>query len=416
MKPLRTWIRHLAALTGALVIFSGTTGISDKAYSSAPAALPIVPINLPAPDNDGLIYLNDSTGAKRATTINPVLQQQLTAFINDMGRPIAAVVVIDVKTGSILAMAQGRSPEEWGGKTHSALHTGFPAASIFKTVVTAAAFEVADLDANEKSGLLGGCSHVRPTGDWLRDASAGRRGQMSLRRAYGTSCNGYFAKIAVNDLGLGPITSFAKLLGWEFGIPTDFQLGKSPFFPPTPENSSTHQVGQFAAGFGSVGISAVHAAWLMLVNAHEGRGMPIRLFQETPYPTLLGDEARIYSAKTAHSVIDIMDATLHGGTGQSIFARGKYKKLRNIVGGKTGTLTGRSPQGLTTLFAGLAPLEAPEIAVASIVILDDHWRIKATSLAAEAFYTYFDKRLNVQRFDTAASPPVAREGAISLRQ
>lgn len=143
--------------------------------------------------------------------------------------------------------------------------------------------------------------------------------------------------------------------------------------------------------------------------------MPVRLFSNTPYPSPSGDEARIYSAKTARSVIDVMDATLHGGTGQSIFARGKYKKLRNIVGGKTGTLTGRSPQGLTTLFAGLAPLDAPEVAVASIVILDNHWRIKATTLAAEAFHAYFDKKLNAQRFDTAASQPIARGDAASIR-
>lgn len=416
MKPLRTLIRRSAAVAAALVIFSGTTGISDKAYSSSAVKLPTIPITLPAADSDGVIYLQGADGTRQPTTLDPTLQTQLTAFIEDMGRPIAAIVVVDVKTGSILAMAQGRAPEEWGGKTHSALHTGFPAASLFKTVVTAAAFEIADMDAAAPEGLLGGCSNVRPTGDWLHDTEANQRSPMSLRRAYGTSCNGYFAKIAVNELGLGPITSFAKRLGWELGITTDFQLGKSPFFPPTAETSSTHLVGRFAAGFGNVGISAIHAAWLMLVNAHEGRGMPIRLFRNTPVPQLDGDTGRIYSANTARRLLNIMDATVHGGTGQTTFSRGKYAKLRDIVGGKTGTLTGRSPQGLTTLFTGLAPIEQPEIAVASIVILDRHWRIKATTLAAEGFQAYFERKLQAQAIDTALSLPIASSLAPAVRR
>jgi cell division protein FtsI/penicillin-binding protein 2 len=415
MKPLQTWIPRAVAIALALVIFSGTTGISDKAYSSA-AKLPTVPMALPGPEADGIVYLTDANGIKRATTIDPKLQSLLTGFIDDMGRPIATIVMIDVKSGGILAMAQGRSPEEWGGKTHSALHTGFPAASLFKGVVTAAAFEVADVDATAPEGLLGGCSNVRPTGDWLRETEATRRSQMSLRRAYGSSCNGYYAKIAVNDLGLGPITSFARRLGWEFGVPTDFQLGKSPFFPPSPENSSTHLVGRFAAGFGNVGISAVHAAWIMLVTAHEGHAMPIRLFRDTPVPTLTGDEGRIYSASTAQRILEIMDATVRGGTGQTTFSRGKFKKLRDVVGGKTGTLTGRSPQGLTTLFAGLAPMQAPEIAIASIVVLDRRWKIKATTLAAEGIYSYFEKKLQARAVDTASFLPIASGEPTTARQ
>ena len=135
--------------------------------------------------------------------------------------------------------------------------------------------------------------------------------------------------------------------------------------------------------------------------------MPLRIFRDTPVPTLSGDDARIYSANTARNILGIMDATVHGGTGQASFTRGKYLKLRDIVGGKTGTLTGRSPQGLTTLFTGLAPIQQPEIAVATVVVLDRRWRIKATTLAAEGFQAYFENKLQARKVDTAQTQPIA---------
>ncbi len=101
--------------------------------------LPMVPEQIPEPKVDGTIYLNDQSGTPRATTLHPWLQARLTSFLIDARSPIAAVVVADVKTGSILALAQGRSPANFGAKTHTALHPSFPAASVFKTVVTTAA-------------------------------------------------------------------------------------------------------------------------------------------------------------------------------------------------------------------------------------------------------------------------------------
>jgi cell division protein FtsI/penicillin-binding protein 2 len=259
-------------------------------------------------------------------------------------------------------------------------------------VVTAASFEVADMDATEPVGLSGGCSHVRESGEWLLGREAERRkdpaGEMSLRRAFGSSCNGFFAKIALSRLGLGAITTFARKLGWENGVPADFAVERSPFFPPTPENSSAHTVGSFAAGFGYVGLSAAHAAWLMATIGNEGVSKPLRLFRDTPEQAEPGE--RLLSAETAHKMLGVLDASVRSGTASFAYRRGKYKKYRDVVGGKTGTLTGNSPKGLTTWFAGLAPLDKPEVAVAAVVMLEDHWHIKGPLLAAEGLYDYFE--------------------------
>lgn len=379
----------VAGLIGVGLVFSATTGQVGRA-SQDTVPLTHVPMDLPPAADDGLIYLTTPDGARRATTIDPALQTHLTNFLVDSKSPIAAVVVADAKTGSILAMAQGRAPGEWGGKGHTALHTGFPAASLFKTVVTAAAFEVADIHGSDPLGLNGGCSHVRETGDWLKEKPISDVSRMSLRRAFGSSCNGFFAKIAVNHLGLGPILDFARRFGWETGVPVDFQMDKSPFLPPSAEASSTHTIGRFSAGFGYVGLSTVHAAWMMLAIANKGAPLPLRLFRDSPQTSAAQMTERIFSPETAARLSEIMDSTVRGGTASYAFRSGKFRKLRELVGGKTGTLTGSSPKGLTTWFAGVAPTYDPEVVVASVVMLDDRWHIKGPSLAAEGLWAYFD--------------------------
>ncbi len=382
--------RILAILIiAAGILFPASLG---QIVIATPKALPELPIQFPAPDSTGTISIQTEAGLK-ATTIHPELQARLTTYIKNAHSPIAAVAVLDAKTGHVLALAQGRQPARWGGKTHSALHMGFPAASLFKTVVSTAAIEMANIGPKDRIGLYGGCKHVRASGVWMKEQVPGKQNSMNLRRAFGHSCNGFFAKLSVNHLGLNIINNFAKRYGWKSGIGTDFNLQKSPFRPPTAENSSAHTVGRFAAGFGYVGISAVHAASMMLTIANHGVAHPIRVFADTPLADKNLSEERIFSEETAADLLSIMDASVRtfGGTASGAFRRGKTRRLRNKVGGKTGTLTGKSPKGITTWFAGMMPIQNPQIIVAAVVILDgDKWYIKGPNLAAEAFWTYED--------------------------
>ena len=430
MKPLIQLTKQKKQALGslgvsALTLWVLSTFISPH-YGKATAepvksALAVVPIQIPEPRADGVIYLPGPDGRERQTTLNPTMQSQLNRYLADNQMPIAGLIVTDVRTGNVLALVQGRDPSTWGGKTHTALHRMFPAASVFKTVVTSAAFEVADMDATEPLGLAGGCGRVRESGEWLTDRVQDRPSDMSLRRAFGLSCNGFFAKIALSRLGLGPIAQMARKLGWETGITSDFTVDKSPFMPPTPQMASAHSIGSFAAGFGMVGLSPAHAAWIMQAIANGGIAKPLRLFRDTPLPdvttadvdggkNLQGD--RVMSADTAHKLVEIMDASVRGGTASFAYRRGKYRKLRDLVGGKTGTLTGTSPKGLTTWFAGLAPLDNPEIAVAAVVILEDHWRVKGPLLAAEGIYQYFEQKTAQTSANPTAVPAVKKMTAV----
>lgn len=329
----------------------------------------------------------------RTVTIIPEIQNRLQRFVKNGGNPIAALVVTNVKTGEILAMVQGQPPQKWGVETHSALHVGFPSASMFKTVVAAAGFEFVQLDTEDSLSMFGGCSNVQARGIWPPMESRNPNQGLSLRRAYGHSCNGFFAKLAVNRIGLGPILTMARKLGWnQQTLASDFFVPPSPLREPNPASSSIHTIGRFAAGFGSVGISAVHAAWQNMVIANDGMAIPVHIFKDKQYRVGSGEPTRAIEAETAINLRRIMEATVLGGTASSAFNRGKFRVLRSEVGGKTGTLNGNHPQGLTTWFAGMYPLDDPEIAVAAVVMLESLWKFKASNLAAEAIMAYHDHK------------------------
>ena len=342
-----------------------------------------LPSQLPAADPDGIIRL-DVRGTRAPLTVQPVLQQHLSRFIASRGNPIAAVVVVDVSTGAILALAQGRQPQQWGQQQHTALFTAFPAASLFKIVTSAAWLETAGAQAEQPLGFAGGCGKVRADGRWIRE---NKRRQFTLKRAYALSCNGYYASIAVNHLGLGIITQYAERLHFGKAPPADFYLPPSPLIPPTAANVSTHTVGEYAAGFGRVGISALHAAWLHLVIASGGKMRRLKILQANRAFTD-NSNTQVLSKATSAALLRIMAGTVNGGSATYAFRSSKYRRLRRNIGGKTGTLYSKALGGINTWFAGLMPLANPRIVVAAIVVIPNAWIIKGPNLAAEAFWAY----------------------------
>lgn len=378
-----------AALCAAMLVTSNAAGVSTSPIEKA------AQVRL-APDFDVIWqkdepHIADNSGQLHKTTLDADLQLRLQAFIAERGSPIAGVVVVDVQTGKVLSMAQGRTPNKWGAATHTALYSRFPAASLFKTVVTTAALEMTPTGTDQRFGLPGGCGgqDITPTATWMNDRGSG---SMSLRRAFGHSCNGFFAKLAINQLGIGTITRYAKFFGWESPLPIDIDLEPSKMMTPPAANSTTHTVGRFAAGFGHVGISPMHGAWMAAMIANKGVAKPLTVLASRTTSDITMTDTPIYSPDTAERLMDVMRSTVHGGTATQAFKKGRYRALLNEVAGKTGTLTGRTPAGLTSLFIGFYPVSNPKIAVSSVVVLEDRYPFKAPQLAAEAILAWKDQQ------------------------
>ncbi|SMF83604.1 penicillin-binding transpeptidase domain-containing protein [Pseudobacteriovorax antillogorgiicola] len=386
-------MKHILRLTSvsSIILLASLTCFSHGNRAWANATLPKIPQVLPE-------WEDIATPSLHSMPVNivPRIQNRLKHFLKARDNPVAGLILADVRTGKVLAMVQGAQPKAWGAQTNTNLHTGFPAASLFKTIVAASTLESTNIDSLQGSTLDGGCATVSPRGYWLRNNVRGRKFKINLRRAYGSSCNGFFARLAVNEIGLGPILNMAKRFGWD-GKPvtTDFSLRPSPIRTPNPATSSAHRVGSFAAGFGNVGISVAHATWQMLAIANLGVSKPLRLFSASGKEQALASE-RVLSEEASRELLAIMDATVLGGTATSVFRKGRYRRLRQDIGGKTGTLTGAHPKGVTTWFAGAYPIENPEVVVASVVVLEDLWHIKASNLAAEAILAHYDYRKSLK--------------------
>lgn len=348
----------------------------------------------PAPQQDVSLVMDSRT---LFLNVDPLLQAQLTDFIRKNGNHIAAVVVVEVASGKILAMAQGMSPDLWHSTYHSAIYAGFPAASIFKTVSTAAALEVGGLAEEDELEIHTGCSHISAGAGWLVDIVRRQQYRMTLAKAFASSCNSFYAKLAVNHLGLANLNQYAEKFKFGQEVPADFEIPISPVHAPDPKTAGVSTVGRYAAGFGAVGMSAAHAAWIYTAIARDGDAIPLRLFRDAAMPTggkfnlgLNGSEEHkpIISPATSLKLRSIMAKTTLIGTASHAFRRGPYRHIRETIGGKTGTLTGELPFGLTTWFVGMMPIDKPEIVVAAVVVTDDRWVIKGSQLAAEAFYRY----------------------------
>jgi cell division protein FtsI/penicillin-binding protein 2 len=59
------------------------------------------------------------------------------------------------------------------------------------------------------------------------------------------------------------------------------------------------------------------------------------------------------------------------------------------VAGKTGSLSGRNPDGRYEWFVGAAPAEAPRIVVASVVVQTDLYWLTASQVSAEVLKAVF---------------------------
>ncbi len=343
-----------------------------------------VPLIIPEPDPQGVIRVPSTKGISLPLTINPFLQRELKKFLVSKGDPIATVVVVEVKTGKILAMVQGQNPSSWHSPSHTALYTGFPAASLFKTIPTIAALELADFEPESSFAITDSCSKdFTYGGQWIRKPSY-KPHMLSLSSAFAHSCNSFFARITVSHIGLGAINKMAQEFGWGKKIPADFDVPMSPIVFPSPTTAGLQEVGRFSAGFGRVGLSAIHAAWLYLIVANDGVVNPLNLISTNLQPAKIPYQ-RLYSAETGIKLRSMLQGTVRSGTASSIFRKKPYSSLRFLAGGKTGTLQSLAPSGLTTWFAGLMPYNDPQVVVAAVVINDNRWVIKGPHLAAEAF-------------------------------
>jgi cell division protein FtsI/penicillin-binding protein 2 len=217
---------------------------------------------------------------------------------------------------------------------------------------------------------------------------------MSFADALATSCNVVFAKAALRWLDRDTLMHYAEAFQFNQEIPFELpvQVSRAEIDP------TTKGLAYGAAGFGEVGLSPLHGALIAAAISNDGQMMVPRLIERVvgpngeeiylPQPRPIGEAI---SRETSKTLREMMAVTVVKGTSRKAFRARRGHALPHgiTVGGKTGSLTGTEPKGKYSWFVGMAPLEAPEIAVAALVINRPVWRIKGSFVAREGFSAYF---------------------------
>ncbi|MGE5529249.1 MAG: penicillin-binding transpeptidase domain-containing protein [Patescibacteria group bacterium] len=306
-------------------------------------------------------------GADLVTTIDPGLQAAAAA---GLGRRKGAVVVLDARTGDVLAMVSrpdpgyppalpdGIRPQDRNDAPflNRALYGLYPPGSAFKIATAAAAL---------RAGLGGFATDCRGraaiAGRAIRDAGRAGHGRLGLERALAVSCNVYFARLGA-AVGAGTLTGAARALG--LGAAPPFDLGGAK--GSLPEVRGRIELLETALGQGRVLVTPMQMALAAAAIANGGLLVRPRIAAALRYrmgpPAVLpaGARRRALTAAEAALLRQYMETAVAVGTARRAAARDWR------VGGKTGTA--QAPGGKPhAWFVGFASSGTRQLALAAVV-------------------------------------------------
>jgi penicillin-binding protein 2 len=336
-----------------------------------------------------------------------------------LGQQLGAIVVLEAKTGRVLAMATypsfdpnpfatGISASEWQALqadarrplVNRATQGTYPLGSVFKIVTMAAGLEAGGLSASSTFTCRGTWTGLGPQWTktcWLRSG----HGTISLQKALTVSCDITFYQVGLllNGVGQEVLPDYARQFG--FGAPTGVEAGEEPGQVPDPawkiqakgEGWAPGDSVNLAIGQGDLLVTPLQVADMVAAVGNGGtlyRPQLIEMIASDPVnpdwtfqPVVLAQLP--ISAEHLQAIQDGLYKVTSAKDGTAYQA---FKGSSLTVAGKTGTA--ESGQGNPhAWFAGYVPADDAEIAIAVIV---EHAGEGATYAAplfrrvAEAYY------------------------------
>jgi peptidoglycan glycosyltransferase len=326
------------------------------------------------------------------TSIAPDLQQYIQAQLDGTYASRIGVVVMDPSTGSILAMASHtRDPASQNPCTDPT----FPAASIFKIVTAAAAIESRRLRPDTLLQYNGRKYTLYRS--QINETTNKYTHQISLRDSFAQSVNPVFGKLGALQLQSEELEAYAE--GFGFNKKMEFELGLPPSRVHVPENEYLRA--EIACGFNrETRISPLHGAVLAASLVNGGKLLEpalVNRVSEKFGETLFVHHSKILGhpikTKTADLINELMKETIRSGTCKKAFRGYQKDKVlsRLIIGGKTGSIGGDSPETRFDWFVGYAAGQKGKkaLAVSIVVVHEKFIGIRASDYARKIMKYYF---------------------------
>jgi len=296
--------------------------------------------------------------------IQHFVEEELAQVAAEQSPDAATAIVMDVRSGDVLAMANWPSydpaekkPVKPEQRRNRAVTDLFEPGSTFKVITAAAA-----LEAGVKTSVY--CSGRRAIGRRsVRCAHGASHGPTDLRRMIEQSCN--LAAGALSER-VGPTGMYAFLdkMGLMSKTGIEFpgeEYGRLPDPAKHPEKWPTMRTVNIGFGQGVV-TSPLQLVSAYAAIANDGMYQPPRLVLNASGAELPAREPRrVMSAANAASLRSYMEAVVTDGTGK------KAKIAGYSVAGKTGTAqiakNGRYGHGYLASFVGFLPASKPRLAI-----------------------------------------------------
>jgi stage V sporulation protein D (sporulation-specific penicillin-binding protein) len=394
-------------------LLAGTPGVLKAEFDPQRRPIPgTIRREDPARDGHDVVLTLD---ADIQHTSEVSLAKSVTAHQAEAG----TVVVLDAKTGHILALANSpdydvnrRGGVSAASRTNRAVSAPFEPGSTLKVMTVAAALEEGKIRPNSRFYCAGQRRIGRRT---IRCAHGERHGNESVTDVIRNSCNMAAAECGFR-LGKTKLWDYERRFG--FGERTGAGVpGESRGLLSPPSTWSDIQLSNVAFGQG-IAVTPLQLAAAYGAIANDGVWMRPRIVLGTRAPGApegavdplpLEPGQRVVSAGVAREMRRMLQAVVDNGTGKSAALDGY------TAGGKTGTAQiaerGRYGGKYVASFVGMAPVNDPQFVILVAVTAPRTGGYFGGVVAGPVFREIAEKALLSRRTPRDRTPETTDDGA-----
>jgi penicillin-binding protein 2 len=373
--------------------------------------------------------------SRESSSLYTTFDREFQRKVQDiLGQQLGAIVVLEAKTGRVLALATyptfdpnpfatGISAGQWQSLqadlrrplVDRATQGTYPPGSVFKIVTMAAGMEAGGLDASSSficKGTWTGLGPEWPKTCWLKSG----HGNIRLDKALTVSCDITFYQVGLllNGVNQSVLPDYARRFG--LGANTGIEVEEEPGLVPDPawkiqakgEGWAPGDAVNLAIGQSELLVTPLQIATMLAAVGNGGtlyHPQVVEMIASDPKNPDWEFEPQVAGQLpvSADNLAVIQDSLYKVTSASYGTAYQAFEGLSLPVAGKTGTAES-GQHNPHAWFAGYAPADDPEIAIAVIVEHAGEGVTYAAPLFRKVIETYFDLQPTLTPSPTAATP------------